>query len=101
MGKQYQKEIEQILQGAESKTASRKATGNTSGNANKDLSRFIAHRRLFKLFLLSSLALLLVTFIGTTFLHDLIVKTLIVVASVTFLLSYGALLITITTKPNQ
>ena len=101
MGTQYQKEIEQILQGAESNTASRKAAGKTTGNPNKDLSRFIAHRRLFKLFLLSSLGLLLIALIGSTFLHSLIVKTLVVVASTIFLLSYGALLVTINTKPNR
>jgi|TARA_B100001750_G_C15519514_1_gene610241 hypothetical protein len=101
MGKQYQKEIEQILQGAESKPTSKKAGGKASGNANKEVSRFIAHRRLFKLFLLAGLGLLLLSFIGSAFLPTLIVKILIVTATITFLLSYGGLLVTINTKPNR
>ena len=101
MGKQYQKEIEQILQGAESKTTSKKTGGKASSSANKEVSRFIAHRRLCKLLLLASLGLLLLSFIGSAFLPSLIVKSLTVIATMTFLLSYGGLLVTINTKPSR
>ena len=105
MGKQYQKEIEQILQGAESKTTTRKASGKASGkttsNSAKELSDSMAHRKLFKLLLLCSLGLLLVAFIGNTFLPGLVITVLIAIASFIFLTSYIALLLTISTKPNE
>ena len=101
MGKQYQKEIEQILQGAESKTPLKQVGGTTRGNPSKELSKFIASKRLLKLFLFASLGLLLISFISSTFLPSLIVKILVVIATITFLFSYGGLLITINTKPNK
>jgi hypothetical protein len=101
MGKQYQKEIEQILQGTESTTTPKKAGGKTSGDSTSDLSGFIAKRRLVKIFLLASLSLLLIAFIGSTFLPSMVITILIVIASLTFLIGYGALLVTISTKPNQ
>jgi len=99
--KQYQKEIEKILEGTDTTVASQIEGSATSIEPGGNSSDFIKKRKLLKPFLLVSLGLLLLTLVGKTFLPDMVVTILIITATLLFLVTYGTLLVTFTTKTTE
>ena len=101
MRKQYQKDIEKILEGTDTTVASPKEGNATSIESGGNSSNFIKKRKLLKPFLLVSLGLLLLALVGKTFLPDMVATILIITATLLFLVTYCTLLVTFTTKNTE
>ena len=101
MRKQYQKEIEKILEGTDTTATSQIEDTATGIESEENLSNFMKIRRLLKLFLAVSLGLLILALVGKIFLPDIVVTVLIITATLLFLITYCALLVTFTTKTTE
>ncbi len=101
MRKQYQKEIEKILEGTDTTATSQIEDTATGIESEENLSNFMKIRRLLKPFLAVSLGLLILALVGKIFLPDIVVTVLIITATLLFLITYCALFVTFTTKTTE